>query len=94
MGRSVRLGEVSGVLQTSGNPDLVLDANVETASESNAEGDSSETHTYTVASNGNVTVDGALSGYLSSDGKVFLLPITESETGSANAGLLFALKEP
>ena len=92
--RDTHLRESSYVQQYSFAPDEVRDAEVQVSSHTDGQGDGTETHSYSVASNGKVTIDGSLAGYLSSDGKVFVLPIPESEPGYARTGLLIALKEP
>lgn len=79
--------------QYSAASDLVFDANVEVPSDTEGDGTGTGTHSYSVASNGKVTIDGAMTGYLSSDGEVFLLPISQSETDYASTGLLIALRE-
>lgn len=97
--RSVALEETSYVETHAVPPDVVFDANVAITSRTEAEGDGSETHTYSVASNGVVTVDaaddGGIKGYLSPDGKVFVLPVGDLEDSKyKELGVLIALKQP
>lgn len=96
--RNVTLQENSGVQLKSVPPDVVFDAETQLHSSTQGEGDGTETHTYSVASNGEVTVDaaqdGGIKGYLSPDGKVFVLPLSESEATSLDIGVLIALREP
>jgi hypothetical protein len=95
---SVGLNENSGVLSKSVPPDQVFDASTSIHSSTEGEGDGSETHTYAVASNGKVTVDaaedGGITGYLSPDGKVFLLPIGDGDGNGLGTGVLMALRQP
>jgi len=97
--RIVNLEETSYVETHAVPPDVVFDANVAISSQTEVEGDGSETHTYSVASNGVVTVDeadsGGITGYLSPDGKVFVLPVSgDNDSDYRETGLLIALKQP
>lgn len=87
------LQENSGVLELSSEPDVVLDATTSIVTFTKGAGDNTETHAYSVASNGKVTVDGQATGFLSPDGKVFVLP-NGGWDESLDSGLLIALREP
>ncbi len=97
--RMVSLNETSYVEQHAAAPDVVRDADVAIFSQTENGADDDETHTYSVASNGVVTVDaadnGGTHGYLSPDGKVFVLPTSElDEAAARGTGLLIGLREP
>ncbi|HEY2773391.1 MAG TPA: hypothetical protein VGK20_04990 [Candidatus Binatia bacterium] len=99
VGRRLVLSETSSVQKSNSNADVVSDADVNLSTNTDLDSSGTETHTYSVASNGVVTIDaadnGGMQGYISPDGRVFLLPNVGSDSSDQKEiGMLITLREP